>query len=311
MNDHTPGAPDPETEAACCVICLAEISRPCAAAPCGHDNFDFFCLATWLQEQLSCPLCKAEITHVKVSGEEGMSLRKVPSIWSPVRTRLPGRGPQAQRAYNSPNDQATSTRQSSLLTAPSSSSQLAGRRATERESEVDARVAALDRRRRVYHHQLYSLHVGSNPSSGYKDVTPRQLQADPDLIARARVWIRRELEVFEFLNHPGEMHRSDPRDRRRQRLQNTPEHLLQYVICILKIVDLQASDGHAENLLSDHLGRDNCKVFLHELRSFIRSPFQTVAEWDRHVQYNEPPSATLAVNRLRLQPYQQEVNRPV
>lgn len=40
-----------------CVICLDAVSEAAIAIPCKHDNFDFLCLASWLQQRRVCPLC--------------------------------------------------------------------------------------------------------------------------------------------------------------------------------------------------------------------------------------------------------------
>lgn len=40
-----------------CVICLDAIQEPCITVPCKHGNFDFLCLASWLEQRASCPLC--------------------------------------------------------------------------------------------------------------------------------------------------------------------------------------------------------------------------------------------------------------
>lgn len=50
---------DAEEEAAAnpCVICLDVIAEPGIAIPCGHANFDFLCLLSWLEQRPSCPLC--------------------------------------------------------------------------------------------------------------------------------------------------------------------------------------------------------------------------------------------------------------
>ena len=40
-----------------CVICLDAIAEPGIAIPCGHANFDFLCLLSWLEQRPSCPLC--------------------------------------------------------------------------------------------------------------------------------------------------------------------------------------------------------------------------------------------------------------
>ena len=40
-----------------CVICLDPVSERAAALPCRHQDFDFLCLLSWLEERSSCPLC--------------------------------------------------------------------------------------------------------------------------------------------------------------------------------------------------------------------------------------------------------------
>jgi hypothetical protein len=140
---------------------------------------------------------------------------------------------------------------------------------------------AIERRRHVYSTQLYSLHVGSNRVSRFRDLTPAMFNRDEELVSRARKWMRRELQVFGFLNPNNAA--SGSNDRRA----NNAEFLLEYIVAILKTVDIQGSGGQAEDLIHEFLGRDNTKLFLHELRSFLRSPYVSLEDWDRHVQYNE------------------------
>lgn len=68
---------------------------------------------------------------------------------------------------------------------------------------------------------------------------------------------------------------------------NNAEFLLEYIVAILKTVDIQGSGGEAEDMLKDFLGRDNTRLFLHELRAWLRSPYTSLDDWDRHVQYND------------------------
>lgn len=141
---------------------------------------------------------------------------------------------------------------------------------------------ALQRRRKVYRRKLYSLHVGSNRFSGYFDVSPRDIASSSHLQRKARTWIRRELRVFTFL------HADSSRDSSPGPTSSTNvEFLLSYIVSILKMVDLKASNGHAENLLTEFLGRDNSRLFLHELNSWLRSPYSKVEDWDLEVQYAE------------------------
>ncbi len=136
--------------------------------------------------------------------------------------------------------------------------------------------AALLRRKEIYNLQLYSLHVGSNRLSRFRDLTPQLFARDTELISRAKKWIRRELQVFQFLNPDGE---EGP-----TRRANNAEFLLEYIVAILKTVDVKGSQ--AEDMLQDFLGRDNTRLFLHELKAWLRSPYMTLEDWDRHVQYD-------------------------
>lgn len=124
--------------------------------------------------------------------------------------------------------------------------------------------------------------MGSNRFSGYRDLTPQIIANSSDLQSRARTWIRRELRVFSFL-HPD----STGLSTNAAATSSNAEFLLSYVVSILKMVDIKASNGHAENLLAEFLGRDNSRLFLHELGSWLRSPYAKVEEWDRNVQYDE------------------------
>ena len=138
---------------------------------------------------------------------------------------------------------------------------------------------ALRRRKLVYRDNLYSLHVGSNRLSRFTDLTPQGFSKDAELISRARKWIRRELQVFDFLNPE----KGEGEGIRRKA--NNVEFLLEYIIAILKTVDVKGSGGQAEDMLQDYLGRDNTRLFLHELRAWLRSPFRSLQNWDRNVQY--------------------------
>ncbi|KAJ4406334.1 hypothetical protein N0V82_010135 [Gnomoniopsis sp. IMI 355080] len=279
---------------AACVICLSEISEACTAKPCAHNNFDFLCLASWLQQKTSCPLCKAEVTEIQYDFTDGGSSKtyRVPKIGLQSGSTS---APQELRHTLPPNQRSSGRGQ------PSRGNFRHGRRAFQGStSDPDVRArGVLARRRQVYRDHLLSLHVGSNSTSRYKDITLRQLQSDQDLLSRARTFIRRELQVFEFLNDDSsEGHSEDSGVEgagRRRRRQNNAVFVLEYVIAILKTVDIQESSGHAENLLSDFLGRENAQVFLHELRSFLRSPF-SIEAWDKNVQYDESKAATSRSN---------------
>ena len=245
----------------CCVICLERVSEQAVAQPCKHASFDFLCLVSWLQEQPSCPLCKTEIKDVRYDFADDGTYKtyaipaKVAKPATITRaTNHRGFDPRTRRPYR-PRRPCTPR----VLPTPDE---------------------AILRRRHIYRNQLYSLHVGSNRVSRFRDLTPQLFNNDAELASRARKWIRRELQVFEFL-HPDNSSGSDRRA-------NNAEFLLEYIVAILKTVDIQGSGGQAEDMLQEFLGRDATKLFLHELRAWLRSPYTSLDDWDRHVQYNEP-----------------------
>lgn len=96
------------------------------------------------------------------------------------------------------------------------------------------------------------------------------------------MWIRRELQVFDFLNSDTPPPSSSKSADRRA---SNADFLLEYIISILKSIDLKGSTGQAEELLKDFLGRDNAKIFFHELEAWLRSPYEYLKDWDRAVQY--------------------------
>jgi hypothetical protein len=55
----------------------------------------------------------------------------------------------------------------------------------------------------------------------------------------------------------------------------------------LQSVDIKAHNGHAEDLLSEFLGRPHTRLFLHELHAWLRSPYAKLEDWDRNVQYGQ------------------------
>ena len=69
-------------------------------------------------------------------------------------------------------------------------------------------------------------------------------------------------------------------------MQNS-EFLLEYIIAILRTVDLYGPAGQAEEMLQEFLGREHAKLFLHELNAWLRSPYAKIEDWDRMVQYRE------------------------
>ncbi|KAL4908092.1 hypothetical protein BDW74DRAFT_148570 [Aspergillus multicolor] len=256
-----------------CVICLEPITEPAVAVSCNHANFDFLCLVNWLEQRRNCPLCKSDVSAVQYELEnaDGPKVYKLPDLPSSTglpstayispRGRLPHRNPRRPRRARSPPPH---TPDDPLL-----------------------------RRQHVYRNRLYSLRVGSNRLSQYREFTPEMFNRDEELVSRARKWIRRELRVFEFLHPDISSSSSSPvvrpgQQRLDSRRGNNAEFLLEYIIAILRTVDIKGSAGQAEELLRDFIGRENASLFLHELQAWLRSPYTSLEDWDRNVQYDEP-----------------------
>lgn len=240
------------------MICLDRVSEQAIAQPCKHDSFDFLCLISWLEERPTCPLCKTEIKNVQYdTAEDG----KYKTYVVPAATPVPVTSTTNHRGFDPRTVRSRRPRRPCtprVLPTPDE---------------------AILRRRHIYRNQLYSLHVGSNRVSRFRDLTPQLFNTDAELASRARKWIRRELQVFEFLS-PDNATGSDRRSK-------NAEFLLEYIVAILKTVDIQGSGGQAEDMLQEFLGREATRLFLHELRAWLRSPYTSLEDWDRHVQYNE------------------------
>lgn len=262
---HAASTHDPDT----CVICLCDISERAVAVPCNHLVFDFLCLVSWLQERSTCPLCKTPVTSVQYD-------------W---------RAPDDYKTFRVYDESA---RASSAPATPSSSGQTRfsryglsqrgrargrgcgrgdrflayGERAHSSSSNLSQ---ALERRKRVYTLHAFSQHVGANRVSQFRDFTPSTFAASSELQARARAFMRRELQVFEFLD-----------------LQSRREFLIEYVVGILKKLEIKGASGAAERLVGEFLGVESARLFLHELEAWLRSPYTKLEDWDRMVQYADP-----------------------
>ncbi|KAG0647281.1 putative RING finger [Hyphodiscus hymeniophilus] len=276
FRQYNDGAEDEE----CCVICMEAVSDKAVAQPCKHDNFDFLCLVSWFQERSTCPLCQADVKTVQYQFADNGAFKtyevpKAPQLsgthgsLSEPGLYFAGRGRPSH----------TSTR---YIPRPrfTLGDEAQRRRSLHTSRSLPTPDEAIQRRRHIYGSKLYSLHVGSNRVSRFREFTTQLFNSDQDLISRARTFMRRELQVFEFLNPNNSPGSSDRRA-------NNAEFLLEYIVAILKTVDIQSSGGQAEDLIQEFLGRDNTRLFLHELRAWLRSPYISLEDWDRHVQYNE------------------------
>lgn len=262
-----------------CVICLDRISDSATTLPCRHDHFHFACLGKWLQHQQRCPLCKEQVRAVrfKESGE-GSKLFDLPQL----ETVLPRQSLSSLRnEHDSLRGRSSGSRQGRSPQSPASKRHI-------------KEEPALTRRRYIYAYNLYSLHVGSNRHSRYLpsgSITPDLFSHSNQHISRAKAFTRRELKVFDFLDPPpptlASRNSSDAETQRPLRRVTNREFLLEYIIAILQAIPLKGSEGQAERFVADYLGTGHAKLFLHELESWLRSPFERLEQWDAAVQYRD------------------------
>ena len=227
--------PDP------CTICLQPIRQRAVAVPCNHLHFDFPCLISWLHQRPTCPLCNSDVYKVEYD-------------W---------RSPSDFRTYLVPRPGTSPSRATPRTSAPNAIDPL----------PVVNTDPSLHRRRKVYAERLYSLYVGTNVYSGYIDFSAHDFAHSATLQSRARTFLRRELQVFRFLDNA-----AASRGGNRQ-------YLVEYIVAVLKTTHPKAADGQATELVAEFLGRDNASLLLHDLEAWLRSPFPTLYEWDREVQY--------------------------
>ncbi|KAF2752171.1 hypothetical protein M011DRAFT_473429 [Sporormia fimetaria CBS 119925] len=260
----------PEASPESCVICLCPVKDDRAITSCKHDAFDLLCLATWLDQKDSCPLCNAKVTFI--SYEHTTSTNRKNHVG--FRHIQVSEIPYLLDCYHAQAPDAVHPRRQALTSTFPGPSSL---------PPFDTDVLI---RRYVYQHKLYSLHVGCNGISGYRNFNPESLRASPALQSRARSWIRRELRVFQFLFRDLG---SDPARSGAGVAITSPsaEFLVEHMIQVLKTWDIRASDGRAEDLVTEYIGRNNARLFLHELGSYLRSPFTRLEEWDKSLQYKD------------------------
>lgn len=260
-----------------CVICLEDISEYAKTIPCAHA-FDLVCIINWLERNPTCPLCKSRVLTVEYDRTSWQDA-KVYSV-EPVQ-QVPSLSVADEARSRTRNDNQSYRSQLVQQQQQQSPEGHASRSST-------VSVDPLDYRKHIYRHQLYSLHVGSNRFSHFQELTPRRFAQDSELVSRARKWIRRELRVFDFLVSPGQA--DDSREHTNSQVPNA-EFLLEWTIAMLKSVDIKGSTGQAEDMLQEVLGRDNTRLFLHELRAWLRSPYLALRDWDCNVQYDETPES--------------------
>jgi hypothetical protein len=246
-----------ETKSEGCVICLRdEVVDPCTVQPCDHSLGCWECVLKGIDLLGHCWLCRTKVRRLTC-------LRTGEVIHSDHL----GHG-----SLNTTPDQSLS--------------------AFEITTNLERQI---ERRQEVYRHSMYSKHIGSGRHTGYRELRPQDFLRDSTLVSRARMFIRRELHVFTMAQPPRSTYGPSRANMARRRAQNA-EFLLEYIVAILKTVDMMGWAGEAEKMFGEYVGRRDAKIFLHELRSWLRSPYQRLEEWDEVVQYarHEPQEISRA-----------------
>ncbi|GAB7343596.1 hypothetical protein MBLNU457_1597t1 [Dothideomycetes sp. NU457] len=245
-----------------CVICLSPITERAVTVPCNHLVFDFLCLVHWLQQQPNCPLCKAVISAVEYDWRSPTDYKtyRVPQPIAPTAA-----------------SQRTTQQRSSRGRGRGSGRARGGARDVHRTASADQ---ALARRRQVYALHAYSAHVGTNRRSEYAHFTASTLSSSPALQNRARIFLRRELQVFSFLST-------------RQRL----EFVLEYIVAMLKSMEIKGADGAMVRLVGEMVGKEDAGLLCHELEAWLRSPFGRLEDWDAGVHRTKQVSYKFQVKK--------------
>ncbi|KAK7030853.1 hypothetical protein VNI00_013961 [Paramarasmius palmivorus] len=150
------------------------------------------------------------------------------------------------------------------------------RREREEREEADRFDQAVAKRKWVYKHDLYAKHIASNSFTRYRPYpTPTHFAANPELISRTTIFLRRELLVWPDLD---------------------VEFLTTFVISLMKAIDIRSES--AVKLLAEFLDMDapyvegrrhiNAEHFAHEVYSYVRSPYRDLFVYDSVVQYENP-----------------------
>ncbi|KAL7412923.1 hypothetical protein BDY24DRAFT_341304 [Mrakia frigida] len=262
-----------DDEAENCCICLQEVKDRTVMVGCGHDNFCFSCLCVWTDQSRKCPLCSHPIgpylLHNLWTPPPFLKfflppLASKPSLAHPQNPRLPP--PTTRRAV--PRRPVPAEGEGSI------------------EQMEDEFERTVERRRELYRWGLLVKHVASNNVTRYRPVpTPQAFAANPDMISKATIWMRREFRVWSGVD---------------------VEFMLTYTLSLMKSIDIRSEP--AVRLLAEFLDirredeRRNAEQFAHELYSFLRSPFRDLALYDASVQVRFLPLPSLPLSLTHLFP---------
>ncbi|KAB5590155.1 Zinc finger, C3HC4 type (RING finger) protein [Ceratobasidium theobromae] len=257
-----------------CIICLQPIIDRTVLIHCAHDRMCFVCIKKWSEQSRRCPLCNTAIgSH----------------LIHQIRSQF-----DYQKYYLSPLP--TSPHSNTIVVEARAAHRTRARRAlTDEEQEQDELDQAIEKRRWVYRHGLFAKHIASNAHTRFRpNPTPQQISNSPELQSRCQIFVRRELRVWPNLD---------------------VEFLTSFILSLVKSIDIRTEA--AVKLIGEFLdlsgrrspsGGTIAEHFVHELYSYLRSPFRELPTYDAVAQYDAPHDIEEAPSLRR--PSQQGDPRP-
>ncbi|KAJ7578349.1 hypothetical protein C8J56DRAFT_797856 [Mycena floridula] len=245
-----------------CCICLASIQDRTILPSCSHE-FCFTCIIPWLDKKHKCPLCAQDIgDHIIHRIRSRLDYKKVWLV--PLRT-----SPEPTRPTSMPSSRPRPRRRIRERTWGST---------REEREEMDRLDRAIEFRRGIYERGLYAKHVASNSYTRYKPYpSSATFASSPELISRTMQFLRRELRVWPNVD---------------------VEFLTPMILALMKVVDIRSET--AVRRIAEFLDMDgrygegtryrNAEHFVHEVYSYLRSPYKDLFMYDTIVQVRFPCS---------------------
>ncbi|KAG8741110.1 hypothetical protein FRC10_003291 [Ceratobasidium sp. 414] len=258
-----------------CIICLQPVVDRTVLINCAHDRMCFACIKQWSEQSRRCPLCNSPIgTHLihRIRSQHDYQKYYLP----PLRTSPPPNNivVEARAARRARARRGLPTPTSSFVRLKANLRGLVGT-ATAEETERDELDRAIEMRRWVYRHGLFAKHVASNAYTRFRpNPTPQQISGSPELQSRCQMFVRRELRVWPNMD---------------------VEFLTSFILSLVKSIDIRTEA--AIKLIAEFLdlggrrsptGGTIAEHFVHELYSYLRSPFRDLPAYDAVVQYDTP-----------------------
>ncbi|KAI8850983.1 hypothetical protein BC829DRAFT_488464 [Chytridium lagenaria] len=245
-----------------CSICLSTFDDRSVVVPCFHE-FCFTCLLKWADISHNCPLCKQKFRECyhRLRSSRDYETHVFSSLTWKVQQQV--RTNRFHPYRNTGSRSLTAVRRRIAQNRDRMRRAIAPAMPNLLNDPDFQREEAKRKRRIIYDKGLYAKHIGMNLFSRYRTMlTPDAFKKCKETQARAVPWIRRELQAL---------------------LGETDIELIKdFIMIVLEKYEIQSQ--HAVDLLRQFL-MEHTEHFIHELVSFLRSPFNVDA-WDRAVQYD-------------------------